>query len=468
MSSSLPHTDRRLSPRKKRSPWLGFVFLISIGIAFGGGYWLAKSDVEPPPIFKVKKVSSAYLAYVHRIHDAGLDSLPLGRNWLAVGEAALADSTMMPLPVQLETFVDASEPSALAVRFEAKEGEMLHIQIADRAGDEGQLFVELFECREGERLPKAVLSEVHLAGEILYEIDNDGIYLLRIQPEMLINLSYRLTCYTTASLAFPVQGQGKDRKAILSFFGAPRDGGRRKHKGVDIFANKGTPILAAADGRVNLRNGGLGGKTVWQRVGDKSLYYAHLDSQYVRSGQRVKTGDTLGTVGNTGNARYTPPHLHFGIYRRRKGAVDPLAFVDTDKRQPQDILFQDKKGKWLRVRNNNISLKVLPNSNSTDQTRISRYSPLWVEADLGKWLKVRNGNQASGYVLSKEMTEVDFDNPLQTFTATAPEPFLQNPDSCAAIRGMLTAGEEIPVYAMNSEFYLTKMAGKVGWLKRGN
>lgn len=58
-----------------------------------------------------------------------------------------------------------------------------------------------------------------------------------------------------------------------------------------------------------------GGKVVWMRdeARGMSLYYAHLDSQHVAAGAYVRPGDTLGFVGKTGNARTTPPHLHFGI-----------------------------------------------------------------------------------------------------------------------------------------------------------
>ncbi|RYZ28641.1 MAG: M23 family metallopeptidase, partial [Chitinophagaceae bacterium] len=57
------------------------------------------------------------------------------------------------------------------------------------------------------------------------------------------------------------------------------------------------------------------------------LYYAHLDEQLVREGQTVKKGEVVGLVGNTGNAKTTPPHLHFGIYGFG-GAVDPHPFVN--------------------------------------------------------------------------------------------------------------------------------------------
>jgi murein DD-endopeptidase MepM/ murein hydrolase activator NlpD len=58
-----------------------------------------------------------------------------------------------------------------------------------------------------------------------------------------------------------------------------------------------------------------------------STYYAHLDRQAVTPGQRVNAGDLVGWVGNTGNARTTPPHLHFGVYLAAAGAVDPLPFI---------------------------------------------------------------------------------------------------------------------------------------------
>jgi peptidoglycan LD-endopeptidase LytH len=113
-------------------------------------------------------------------------------------------------------------------------------------------------------------------------------------------------------------------------FGDPRDGGRRRHEGVDIFAKRGTPVLSASSGVVTrVGEGGLGGRVVWVWDPARSLllYYAHLQEQLVSTGTRVRAGEPIGTVGNTGNARTTPPHLHFGIYRRGAGAIDPEAFI---------------------------------------------------------------------------------------------------------------------------------------------
>ena len=133
------------------------------------------------------------------------------------------------------------------------------------------------------------------------------------------------------ALALPVHGV--KRAALHSSFGEPRSG-HRKHQGIDIFARRGTPVVAAAEGVV-VRIGTtdrLGGNTVWVAGKPSTLYYyAHLDRHraglYV--GQHVEAGELLGYVGNTGNARTTPPHLHFGVYPavRAFWPVDPTPLL---------------------------------------------------------------------------------------------------------------------------------------------
>lgn len=128
------------------------------------------------------------------------------------------------------------------------------------------------------------------------------------------------------SLAFPVAGS---KSNIGSLWGASRDGGRRRHQGIDIFAKKGTPVVAISDGIITLKdNTPIGGKTLWLKSEDHSwtAYYAHLDKHLVKEGQRVRKGQVIGTVGKTGNARTTPAHLHFGIVKG-KGWVNPLPYV---------------------------------------------------------------------------------------------------------------------------------------------
>jgi murein DD-endopeptidase MepM/ murein hydrolase activator NlpD len=133
------------------------------------------------------------------------------------------------------------------------------------------------------------------------------------------------------SLVFPVSGKSK----IGSFWGDTRDGGKRSHEGIDIFAKKGTPVVALCDGIiVSSATTPRGGKNLWLQSFrfPWRAYYAHLDQKKVREGQFVRKGQVIGTVGNTGNAKYTPSHLHFGIYKMFGGAVNPLPWVKYSKK----------------------------------------------------------------------------------------------------------------------------------------
>ena len=98
-----------------------------------------------------------------------------------------------------------------------------------------------------------------------------------------------------------------------------------------------------------------GGRVVWVRDDRRQqrLYYAHLDRQLVEPGRRVRVGDTLGLVGNTGNARTTPPHLHFGVYARgrdARGPQDPLPYLARPRaRMPAWPGDPERLGSWARV-----------------------------------------------------------------------------------------------------------------------
>jgi peptidoglycan LD-endopeptidase LytH len=117
------------------------------------------------------------------------------------------------------------------------------------------------------------------------------------------------------SLQVPVAGVA--RPSLRSSFGEPRSG-HRSHHGIDIFARRGTPVVAACAGEVvRIGQDRLGGNVVWVAGGASRLYYyAHLESfrPGLRVGERVTSGTALGRVGTTGNARGTSPHLHFGVY----------------------------------------------------------------------------------------------------------------------------------------------------------
>ena len=129
-----------------------------------------------------------------------------------------------------------------------------------------------------------------------------------------------------APTAQPVPVQDVQARRIADTFGAPR-GRDRTHAGVDIFATRGTPVLSATRGiDTSVREGGLGGRQVWE-LGPALQRHnnAHLDdwAPGLVEGAVVRPGDVLGVVGDTGNARGTPPHLHYGVYGLQ-GAIDPL------------------------------------------------------------------------------------------------------------------------------------------------
>lgn len=125
---------------------------------------------------------------------------------------------------------------------------------------------------------------------------------------------------------FPVDG--RSTADVISVFGDQR--GNRRHQGIDIAAPKGTAVLAVVAGRIQrLKNGGNGGKQIWliDEAEQRTFFYAHLDRQLVAVGDRVTAGSVIGTVGNTGNANRTRPHLHFEIQTGRRHSVDPMPFL---------------------------------------------------------------------------------------------------------------------------------------------
>lgn len=132
-------------------------------------------------------------------------------------------------------------------------------------------------------------------------------------PTATVSLSF-----STRSLLVPVEGVTPGD--LDDTFRARRSGGRT-HRAIDIMAPRGTPVLAISDGEiVRVGSNRLGGNVLYLRAADGShdFYYAHLDSysDLAVEGTTVRQGDVLGTVGNTGNARSTPPHLHFQALRR--------------------------------------------------------------------------------------------------------------------------------------------------------
>ncbi|MCU0622978.1 MAG: peptidoglycan DD-metalloendopeptidase family protein [Gemmatimonadaceae bacterium] len=143
----------------------------------------------------------------------------------------------------------------------------------------------------------------------------------------------------TRRLMVPVDGRGI--LDVEDTFDHARSGAR-VHRAVDVRAPRGTPVLAADDGRVlAIKSNALGGLVVYCTDPANKLvyYYAHLDryAPGLAEGQAVRQGDVLGFVGTTGNAPPDVPHLHFQVMR----LADPARYWDGPALDPRPYFTRD-------------------------------------------------------------------------------------------------------------------------------
>lgn len=157
----------------------------------------------------------------------------------------------------------------------------------------------------------------YLAYAKMHAMPNKWARFSRRKKAMIIALTVLVCGYLVPeNFCMPVKGAGPHDYHAQSFWYYPW-GKSGTHKGVDIFAKEGTPVLAATGGMV-LYSGTMGrGGNVLIVLGPhwKLHYYAHLREQHVNALSLVSREEMIGTVGTTGNARGKPPHLHYSIAR---------------------------------------------------------------------------------------------------------------------------------------------------------
>jgi peptidoglycan LD-endopeptidase LytH len=404
-------------------------------------------------------------AYAKMLFKSGLSETVLGKRWIEAGEKALNDSLEIAAPYKESGFFSAEKPMATGYRIEAKRGEKLIFKLQKEGENtQGEIFFDLYSFvakSEAESIMKHI-SSAEENGEISFEAENNETLLLRVQPELLKSFRYTLTIEKAPQIDFPVFGNAK----IGSFWGDPRDGGKRKHLGIDIFAPKGTPALAASNGIITGVNvNKLGGNVVWLNdfKRKQSYYYAHLDTQLVRQGQRVKAGDTLGLIGNTGNAKHTPPHLHFGVYKYYQGAIDPLPFVDNRKKAPEDIKFdvlllhQD-----FRTKGPKANVRVAPNQKSSIVATLDKHTALWPISCNSEWLCVSLPDSKKGFIHKSLIEKAE--KPLKVGEAKSAMPIYETAENSSYVVDSIMPGKYKVFAKFGNSSLVERSNGERGWV----
>ena len=204
----------------------------------------------------------------------------------------------------------------------------------------------------------------------------------------------------------------------------------------------------------------LGGKVVWLRTtGGASLYYAHLDSQLVRPGDRVAVGDTLGLVGNTGNARTTPPHLHFGIYSR--GPKDPLPYVREPRGRPAEVTAALAALGERRRTGARVSLRPRPDAD--DGETLAAGTPLRVIGAAGASYRVLLPDGRAGWVRARSTEPLA--DPLGSTRLAAGAALRDRPAAVGATIETVAAPRSVSVLARFGGYTLVRDGRRTGWVQ---
>lgn len=337
-------------------------------------------------------------------HLTYLDSLRLtvdGADYLGWALASRRSLEHAPTlrPPYTESGRFGGETDARGYRIELLAGERLIVELAVEPGAAApflDLLVAPDDPQAGPFLSRSGDARLEYRARI------DGAVIVRLQPRLGESGGYELTLNRVPALAFPV---ADDAAAITGHYLEPRDGGARRHRGIDILAPLGTPVVAAADGVIErVEETERGGLVVWLRetATNRSHYYAHLQTQQVRRGDRVRAGEPVGTVGTTGNASETAPHLHFGVYRSGS-PVNPSLFLDPPAETSADGEAEDGTdltlvGGRARTRVAGAAFRTTNNDDERPALTLPRQTPLEVLAAAGRFYRVRLATGAEGFV----------------------------------------------------------------------
>ncbi len=412
--------------------------------------------------------ASPYDAYARSLTETAALSKAAGNSiagdWVSAGELAIDQPVDFDLPFQEAMFFDPRRVKAVAYRLELRRGQTLVGEVEVPEDNGAPCFLDLFLVAESGETPRDKPKRVAQAGkgstELTHRVRRSGTYVLRMQPAMAARGLYTLDVVYQASLTFPVAGH--DPRAVASVFGDPRSGGR-SHHGIDIFAPRGTAAVAATNGRVTrVGSNRLGGNVVWMRGDGVSFYYAHLEAQSVSTGQAVKAGDTVGRVGNSGNAATTPPHLHFGIYDG--GAVDPLPYLSASSAPSPVEVDTDRLGGWARIRGNQVNFRQGPSTQTAVLDKLPRSTVARLQGAHRGWYRAELPDGREGYLFAS-LTE-GTDKPLRRLTIDRHgRPLQYLPEPSATIAANLPPGHKVEVLGSFGDYLLVRPDEEtVGWM----
>jgi peptidoglycan LD-endopeptidase LytH len=366
---------------------LGSALIVLAGCATGERYEPARPTVKRLP--------------PRDIQFAGMSGAPTALGaWDLASRRALHSRLSIAPSFRERVRFPEREPYAVSYRFTLVRGQVLRVQIA-RVDAVADLFADMYHALGGDVF-RPVQPVAQSEDGLVFEARADGDYVLRLQPPLRRGGLYEVTVLGDATLLFPVAGM--DLSAIRSTFGDARDGGVRAHEGVDIFAPRGTPVIAVTDGYIRqARNTPTGGLVIWHADATRDLtyYYAHLDKLHVREGAWVRAGETIGEVGNTGNARGTSHHLHFGIYRPGTVPVDPAPLLAGTTELNEIGGFTAQLGQWTQVSGNGVRLRTSPSLAGAVIRELSAATPLLVLGDAGEWQRVVLNDGTTGFVAAR-------------------------------------------------------------------
>lgn len=409
------------------------------------------------------KPNNHHEAYQHQLETIGIAETALGKEWIQGSKDALAQPIIIETPFSEDFYQDDRSVRSMGYRLSALRGHKVTVDVTSELEKaETILFVQVYRVvSDSLQQFEHIASNSDTLNYIEFEPQQDDDYIIRFQTEILRGGSFNIKVKSLPALAFPVAG--KNKAAIGSLFGVPRDAGRRKHHGIDIFARRHTPIIAPCDGYIkSTKENELGGKVIW--FGDterqQTIYFAHLQDIFVDEGDQIIKGDTIGTVGNSGNAKTTACHLHFGIYKN--GPIDPYHFVVKPRTRFKRNLTKNEYIGTIARTNKATHLKVNSILRKSPKQALPKNQIVNVLGTSGAYYKVKLPDHTLGYLAYTEIEKTT--RPIRGLDLSNVEDLYITPSDKSLVLNTLKNKENIKVLGKHDNYYYVSQEDQTGWI----